>query len=83
MFEHSKTLLGNKTSGLNKTFGNVNNDYDDETRSMRSEFDYENKKKFVDIIGHKNNNTSLRFDNQQKQSLDKDFDNVSIKSKKS
>ncbi len=30
---------------------------------MRSEFDYENKKKFVDIIGNKRN--GVKFDTQK------------------
>ena len=64
MFNHTKTLLigTNKTLNTSKQSKQLSmmgglelrNNEMDETRSIRTEFDYENKKKFVDIIGGSN-----------------------------
>ena len=46
-FEHGKTLLNNR-SGLD----NQSRQVEEDLRSMRSEFDYGSKKKFVDVLGN-------------------------------
>eukprot|EP00349_Pseudokeronopsis_sp_Brazil_P008952 CAMPEP_0202970112 /NCGR_PEP_ID=MMETSP1396-20130829/16092_1 /ASSEMBLY_ACC=CAM_ASM_000872 /TAXON_ID= /ORGANISM="Pseudokeronopsis sp., Strain Brazil" /LENGTH=62 /DNA_ID=CAMNT_0049698407 /DNA_START=221 /DNA_END=405 /DNA_ORIENTATION=- len=48
-------------------------DAGDETRSLASEYDYGQKRRFVDIMsGHKPKKSSFRFE-QEKQALDKEY----------
>lgn len=70
MFDYNKTLLGQRNKRISMDNGN---DMNDETRSMRSEFDYNEKKKFVDIIGAKKSGNHFRFESDKKE-LDQDFD---------
>jgi hypothetical protein len=44
MFDYSKTLLNGSKKGIESD--------QDETRSIRSEFDYENNKKLLGFIGN-------------------------------
>lgn len=53
-FEHGKTLLNNR-AGLDTESRQVEEDL----RSLRSEFDYGSKKKFVDVLGNVSNQTKL------------------------
>jgi len=46
-YEHGKTLLNNR-NGLD----NQSRQVEEDLRSMRSEFDYGSKKKFVDVLGN-------------------------------
>ena len=77
MFDYSKTLLNNKNKDPNQLNRTLNQD---DTRSMRSEYDYENKKKFVDVLGHRKTKTGLLLD-QQKDILDREYDRQSTRSK--
>lgn len=59
LFNHQQTLLDNKAL---RSFHNPQEDkggVDDETRSVRSEFDYATKKKFVDIVKTNPNRSKL------------------------
>lgn len=47
-FNHGKTLL---TSGIQKEESVRSNNKPDDLRSVRSEYDYGAKKKFVDVLG--------------------------------
>ena len=53
-FEHGKTLLNNR-AGLDTESRQVEEDL----RSLRSEFDYGSKKKFVDVLGNVSAQTKL------------------------
>ena len=53
-FEHGKTLLNNR-AGLDSQSRKVEEDL----RSLRSEFDYGSKKKFVDVLGNVSAQTKL------------------------
>jgi DNA-binding XRE family transcriptional regulator len=52
-FEHGKTLLNQKVASVH------NAPQDEDLRSLRSEFDYGSKKKFVDVLGNVNRNSHL------------------------
>lgn len=53
-FEHGKTLLSNR-GGLDNDSRKVEEDL----RSLRSEYDYGSKKKFVDVLGNVTTNSHL------------------------
>ena len=54
-FEHGKTLLNNR-AGLDDQSRQVEEDL----RSIRSEYDYGSKRKFVDVLGNVSTQTKLR-----------------------
>ncbi len=50
LFDYKKTLVDSKNNGQTIEERLNRPDAEDETRSVRSEFDYTTKKKFVDVI---------------------------------
>jgi hypothetical protein len=50
LFDYKKTLIDPKNNSLTVEERLNKTEIEDETRSIRSEFDYTTKKKFVDMI---------------------------------
>lgn len=56
-FQHKKTLIGRVGSESKKQ--------DDDLRSVRSEFDYSNKKKFTDVLSQSRHRFNLKMEPKQ------------------
>ncbi|CDW73389.1 UNKNOWN [Stylonychia lemnae] len=77
LFNHRQTLLDNKAlKSLSQSFQKEQNAGDDETRSMKSEFDYTSKRKFVEMV--KPGRGTLRLGtNVDGKIMEKDMDRMS------
>ena len=75
-FEHGKTLLNNKAPQNAEKV-------EEDLRSLRSEFDYGSKKKFVDVLGNVTQNSHLnrlRAEHAQSKQGDNSIKSTSYKS---
>ena len=77
-FEHGKTLLSNKGARDNDS-----RKVEEDLRSLRSEFDYGSKKKFVDVLGNVTQNSNLnrlRQEHEQQKGRENSIKSTSYKS---
>lgn len=81
LFDHKKTLIGHEKAGLEHRLLMSNpDDLLDETRSVKSEFDYSTKKKFVEMISGQN---SKKFRLPGDSGNQREDDKASLLSKRS